>query len=155
MSNAIPEIVAGFADALDGSAKIEELEAIRDKMDSWIFRENTRSALRGLNDPEEIARLRDLFRRLQRRAEKLVSRGANRRELFRIGGFGGAIAVVGAGVIAVATAVVAPPLLLVSLVGSGVIGWQSAVHSSRTSDEITLLAQIGEIAKELADWKEF
>ncbi len=154
MQPALLQIVNDFATAMDGSATNEELRGIREKMDSWAFRENARIALHGLNDPVEIGRLRDAFRSLQRSAEELQARRTNSRELFRIGGFGGGIAVVGGGIVAAVTAAT-PAVLILPIIGATMIAWQSVVHSSRSNSEIGLLGQISEIARELADWKDF
>jgi hypothetical protein len=149
MKDTVFQIVDTLTEALDGSASIDDLRVIRQKMDSWTFRENVKAALRGANDPG----LRDGLRKLQRGAEDLSTRRSNVRELFRIGGVGGGISLIGGGIVAAITAAT-PAALIIPIIGTTVIAWRSVVHSNRFSEEIGLLSQIGEIAKELADMRD-
>lgn len=154
MDSALFAIIDGFTEALDGSATTEQLQAVRGQVDSWVFSENVRAALHGINDPNEVARLRDALRKLQREAEALASRRQDTRELIRIGGFGGGIALFGAALVTAVT-FATPAVLVIPLFGSAGIVWQSGVHSSKASQEITVLTQIAEAAKELANWKDY
>lgn len=143
-------LIESFVEAMDSSASISDLRSIRDKMDSWLFRENVSEFLQRINDPLEIARLLDLLRRLQRDAEDLASQRSNVRELFRIGGVGGGISLVSGGILAALTTG-SPAALIIPIVGTAVVVWQALVHSNQSSKEIGLLQQIAETARDLAD----
>ncbi|ABF54099.1 hypothetical protein [Sphingopyxis alaskensis] len=134
---------------MNGEATPEELEDIRDKIDSYRFRQNVRAALRGINDPEHIGQVQDALRKLQRRAESLGAKRTNPRDMFRIGGIGLSVGVFGSALVG-AFSIAASPVLLVPMVGAAYIGWRSVSDSNHASREIEILRQIAEIAKELA-----
>lgn len=154
MAETIPALIEGFVEAMNGKATNRQLEVIRGHMDSWKFRENVRTSLRKLNDPDEIARLRDGLRRLQRATEGLASRRQNGRELFRIGGFGGSIGLFGAALVTAVT-IATPAVLFIPITGSAAFAGFAAYQSKKASEEITILGQIAETARDLADWKDF
>lgn len=149
MSEDLLSLIAQFTEALNGEATPEELEDIRDKIDSYKFRQNVRVALRGINDPEQIGQVQDALRKLQRRAESLSAKRINSRDMFRIGGIGLSVGVFGSALVG-AFSIAASPVLLIPMVGAAYIGWRSVADSNHASREIEILRQIAEVAKELA-----
>ncbi|MCW5646822.1 MAG: hypothetical protein KIT23_06330 [Sphingopyxis sp.] len=141
-------LIQAFAEAIDAEATPEELEAIRDKMDSYKFRQNVRMAMRGLNDPEQIGAIQDALRKLQRGAERLGAKRTNSREMFRMGGIGGSVGLFGGALVAAFT-FAASPALLIPIAGAAIIGWRAVLDSSYASREIETLRQIADVASEL------
>jgi hypothetical protein len=146
-------LVDSFAEAMDGSATADELTAIRDKLDSYLFSENVRAKLDRINNPDRVGALVDALRALQRKAEALLHQRSNHREMFRIGGIGGGAGFAGASLLAM-FAVSTPAGLLLPLLAGGYMVGRSVVVSNQTSTEIVVLEAIVERCRLLAEYKE-
>jgi hypothetical protein len=153
MATDLIALIDAFAEAMSGKAQLADLAKIRDKLDSYIFGENVRSQLRRLNNPDEIGKIVDALRRLQRAAEALKHKRVNQRETLRVLGIGGGSALAVGSLVAMLS-VATPAGLLIPLVLGGAIAGRSVVFGNETSDEIVLLEAIADRCKSLADSKD-
>lgn len=153
MSTDLIALIDSFVEAMSGKAKTAELANIRDKLDSYVLGENIRSQLRRLNNPDEVGKIVDALRRLQRAAEALKYKRVNQRETLRLLGIGGGSGLAVASLIAMFS-VATPAGLIIPLVLGGAIAGRSVVFGNESSDEIVLLEGIAERCKALADSKD-
>ncbi len=150
MSKQMALQIRKIAEAIGDSPTIAELRHIREQLDSWLFRENVRQTLSGINSPERIAEIRDSLRHLQRKAEEILGQRDNQRETLRLLGLGGGAGIAG-GALVTAMTIAVPAIAIIPVAAGVFMMWRAESSSRSMTEEIRLFEQIADIARQLAE----